>query len=67
MFVLVYLLYYIYVSENEKGIFEEILKGHLDLEMSPWPYISNGAKDLIKKMLTVDPKLRISAADALGT
>lgn len=58
---------HIYKSETERGIFEEILKGHVDLEMQPWPSISTGAKELIRKMLTVDPKLRITAADALGT
>ncbi|EYU17566.1 hypothetical protein ABFS82_03G074800 [Erythranthe guttata] len=52
-------------AETEKGIFEEILKGHLDLQTSPWPSISNGAKDLIKKMLTLDQKKRITAAEAL--
>ncbi|XP_057794903.1 calcium-dependent protein kinase 29 [Salvia miltiorrhiza] len=52
-------------AETEKGIFEEILKGRLDLEMSPWPSISDGAKDLIRKMLTINPKMRISAAQAL--
>ncbi|KAK6131315.1 hypothetical protein DH2020_034944 [Rehmannia glutinosa] len=52
-------------AETEKGIFEEILGGHVDLQSSPWPSISNGAKDLIKRMLTIDPKKRITAADAL--
>lgn len=55
-----------YISETEKGIFEEILKGHVDLETSPWPTISTGAKDLIMKLLTRDPKKRITAAEALG-
>lgn len=52
-------------AETERGIFEEILKNRLDLESPPWPSISNGAKDLIKKMLTVDPKKRITASEAL--
>ncbi|KAJ8762225.1 hypothetical protein K2173_007381 [Erythroxylum novogranatense] len=52
-------------AETEKGIFEAILRGHLDLESSPWPEISSSAKDLIKKMLTRDPKRRITAAQAL--
>lgn len=52
-------------AETEKGIFDAILEGHLDLESSPWPTISDSAKDLIKKMLTMDPKKRISAAQAL--
>ncbi|THG19010.1 hypothetical protein TEA_008748 [Camellia sinensis var. sinensis] len=52
--------------ETEKGIFDEILQGQLDLEKPPWPSISSGAKDLIRKMLTRDPKKRITAAEALA-
>ena len=53
-------------SETEKAIFEEILKGHVDFESAPWPSVSTGAKDLIRKMLTYDPKKRITAAQAIG-
>ncbi|MFS7993945.1 putative protein kinase CAMK-CDPK family [Helianthus anomalus] len=52
-------------GETEKGIFEEILHGKLDLQSPPWPSISEGAKDLISKMLTRDPKNRITADKAL--
>ncbi|XP_002510594.2 calcium-dependent protein kinase 29 [Ricinus communis] len=52
-------------GENEKGIFEAIIKGQLDLQSSPWPKISASAKDLIRKMLARDPKKRITAAEAL--
>ncbi|KAI9201295.1 hypothetical protein LWI28_021220 [Acer negundo] len=52
-------------AETEKGIFEAVLEGNLDLQSSPWPSISASAKDLIKKMLTRDPKRRITAAGAL--
>ncbi|KAJ9553881.1 hypothetical protein OSB04_017926 [Centaurea solstitialis] len=52
-------------AENEKGIFEEILNGHLDLQSPPWPSISAGAKDLISRMLTKNPKNRITADKAL--
>ncbi|EOA34990.1 hypothetical protein CARUB_v10020082mg [Capsella rubella] len=52
-------------GETEKTIFEAILEGKVDLETSPWPTISESAKDLIRKMLTVDPKKRITAAEAL--
>lgn len=55
-----------FVTETEKGIFEAILEGNLDLQSSPWPSISGQAKDLIRKMLTKDPKKRITAAEALG-
>ncbi|XP_010448965.1 PREDICTED: calcium-dependent protein kinase 15 [Camelina sativa] len=52
-------------AENEKGIFDEILKGEIDFKSKPWPSISESAKDLVRKLLTKDPKKRISAAQAL--
>ncbi|KAK9673890.1 hypothetical protein RND81_12G196600 [Saponaria officinalis] len=52
-------------AETEKGIFDAILQGHIDFESKPWPSISNGAKDLVRKMLTADPKKRITAAEVL--
>ncbi|XP_027940259.1 calcium-dependent protein kinase 29-like isoform X1 [Vigna unguiculata] len=52
-------------AESEKGIFDAILEGKLDLESAPWPSISAAAKDLIRKMLNHDPKKRITAAEAL--
>ncbi|RAL40407.1 hypothetical protein DM860_006477 [Cuscuta australis] len=54
-----------FYAENENGIFREILKARVDLESDPWPSISSGAKDLIRRMLTVDPERRITAAAAL--
>ncbi|KAF8096737.1 hypothetical protein N665_0302s0011 [Sinapis alba] len=44
----------------------EIRKGRLDLESQPWPFVSESAKDLVKKKLTKDPKSRISASNFLG-
>ncbi|CAE6136383.1 unnamed protein product [Arabidopsis arenosa] len=52
-------------ADNEKGIFVEILKGEIDFVSQPWPFISDSAKDLVKKMLTEDPKRRITAAEVL--
>lgn len=52
-------------AENDTGIFKEILKGKLDFKSDPWPSISESAKDLIKKMLEMDPKKRISAHEVL--
>lgn len=53
-------------GENEQGIFDAVLRGHLDFSSEPWPSISTSAKDLIKKMLQSDPKERISAIDVLN-
>lgn len=55
-----------YYVETEKGIFEAILEGKLDLQSPPWPSISASAKDLIRKMLNMNPQKRITASEALG-
>ncbi|CAJ2633971.1 unnamed protein product [Trifolium pratense] len=52
-------------AETEKEIFDVILQGHIDFESHPWPIISNSAKDLIRTMLTQDPKKRITASQVL--
>ncbi|CAK9163942.1 unnamed protein product [Ilex paraguariensis] len=52
-------------AETEKGIFDAILKGDIDFDSQPWPSISKSAKDLVQKMLTQDPKRRITAAQVL--
>ncbi|KAL5727220.1 non-specific serine/threonine protein kinase [Ranunculus cassubicifolius] len=53
-------------GESEKGIFDAVLRGHIDFSSDPWPSISSSAKDLVKKMLRSDVKERISALDALN-
>ncbi|XP_039135783.1 calcium-dependent protein kinase 2-like [Dioscorea cayenensis subsp. rotundata] len=53
-------------AETEHGIFNAILRGQVDFASDPWPNISAGAKDLVKKMLTVDPRQRITAFEVLN-
>lgn len=53
------------ITVIEKEIFDAVLKGYIDFESEPWPKISDSAKDLIRKMLTMDPSKRITAGDAL--
>ncbi|XP_021906163.1 calcium-dependent protein kinase 33 [Carica papaya] len=52
-------------AETEKGIFAAILEGNIDFDSDPWPTISNSAKDLVRRMLTQDPKQRITSAQVL--
>lgn len=52
--------------ENDEGIFAAILHGHIDFSADPWPTISSGAKDLVKKMLRTNPKERLTAAEILS-
>ncbi|TKY60684.1 Calcium-dependent protein kinase 3 [Spatholobus suberectus] len=53
-------------AENEQGIFDAILRGHIDFASDPWPSVSSSAKDLVKKMLRPDPKDRLSAVEVLN-
>ncbi len=53
-------------AENEQGIFDAVLRGHIDFTSDPWPSISSSAKDLVKRMLRADPKERLSAAQVLS-
>ncbi|KAJ4978446.1 hypothetical protein NE237_009226 [Protea cynaroides] len=52
-------------DETEQGIFEQVLKGELDFESDPWPSVSDGAKDLVRRMLVRDPKKRLTAHEVL--
>ncbi|XP_027367364.1 calcium-dependent protein kinase 20-like isoform X2 [Abrus precatorius] len=52
-------------DETEQGIFEQVLKGELDFVSEPWPSISEGAKDLVRRMLVRDPKKRLTAHEVL--
>ncbi|GKV26279.1 hypothetical protein SLEP1_g35612 [Rubroshorea leprosula] len=53
-------------AESENGIFNAILRGHIDFTSDPWPSISPQAKDLVRKMLTSDPKQRLTAIQVLS-
>ncbi|XP_009625601.1 calcium-dependent protein kinase 1-like [Nicotiana tomentosiformis] len=52
-------------AENEQGIFEQVLHGDLDFTSDPWPSISEGAKDLMRRMLVRDPRRRLTAHEVL--
>ncbi|XP_047337638.1 calcium-dependent protein kinase 2-like [Impatiens glandulifera] len=52
-------------AETERGIFDAILEGSIDFDSDPWPSISESAKDLVRKMLTKDPKKRITSQQVL--
>ncbi|RXI03138.1 hypothetical protein DVH24_003790 [Malus domestica] len=53
-------------AESEHGIFNAILRGHLDFSSDPWPSISTQAKDLVRRMLNSDPKQRLTAFQVLN-
>ena len=54
-----------FYGKNEKEIFAKILNGNLSFKNEIWNKISEEAKDLIKKLLEINPDKRISAKEAL--
>ncbi|XVE66482.1 hypothetical protein DITRI_Ditri08aG0083100 [Diplodiscus trichospermus] len=52
-------------AETQQGIFDAVLKGHIDFDSDPWPLISDSAKDLIRKMLCSGPSERLTAHEVL--
>ncbi|URD72370.1 calcium-dependent protein kinase [Musa troglodytarum] len=53
-------------DRTEDGIFKEVLRNKPDFRRKPWPTISNSAKDFVKKLLVKDPRVRLTAAQALS-
>uniref|UniRef100_N1QYC0 non-specific serine/threonine protein kinase n=1 Tax=Aegilops tauschii TaxID=37682 RepID=N1QYC0_AEGTA len=49
-------------AETEQGIFEQVLNGTLDFESDPWPSVSEGAKDLLRKMSGEAPDKPLDSA-----
>mmetsp|Transcript_10806 Transcript_10806/g.22457 ORF Transcript_10806/g.22457 Transcript_10806/m.22457 type:complete len:549 (+) Transcript_10806:200-1846(+) len=59
-----------FFGRTESAVFNNIMKAKARLEENfkrdPWPKITKEAKDLIRKMLNMDPQARITASQALA-
>uniref|UniRef100_A0A7S0J9G7 Protein kinase domain-containing protein n=1 Tax=Calcidiscus leptoporus TaxID=127549 RepID=A0A7S0J9G7_9EUKA len=54
-----------FYAENDAQLYEKIKRGEYEFLRPYWDPISDLAKDLIRKMLTVDPHKRITCEEAL--
>ena len=54
-----------FYADSDALLFEKIKKGEYEFLRPYWDPISEDAKDLIRKMLIVDPKKRITCAEAM--
>ena len=54
-----------FISDTEVGLFKKIEKGFLTFEGKEWSKVSMHAKDLILRMIKVNPKKRITSEQAL--
>ena len=55
-----------FYGKNEKEIFSKILYGNFCFRHSIWNRISNEAKNLVQKLLEINPEKRLSAKEALN-
>ena len=55
-----------FAGDSDKEIMENVSLGKYDLQTSPFDRISRNCKDLIQKLLIMEPKKRITAQDALN-
>ncbi|CAI5516874.1 unnamed protein product [Closterium sp. Naga37s-1] len=53
-------------GRSNDEIFQAVRCKEIDLASKPWPSISEGAKDLVRRMLTRDPEARITMKEVLG-
>ena len=53
-----------FVDTPSKSVMDRIMEGDFSLTGDPWDSISDNAKDLIKRLLTVDPASRITGPEA---
>ena len=52
--------------DTDTGVFQQILRGQLDMDTAPWPSISAGAKAVVRGMLTRDPNRRMTLDEILS-
>lgn len=52
-------------DDNDAVLFEKIRKGRFDYDDEVWGHVSADAKDLIKQLLVVEPRKRLTAVEAL--
>lgn len=55
-----------FYDESEPRLFDKIRRGYFTFDDPVWKEISDGAKNLIKRMLTVDPKKRPTSTEVLN-
>ncbi|KAM0950875.1 putative protein kinase CAMK-CDPK family [Dioscorea sansibarensis] len=53
-------------ARTESGIFRAVLKADPSFSEPPWPSLSSEAKDFVKRLLSKDPRRRMTAAQALS-
>ncbi|MBA0777972.1 hypothetical protein Gotri_005913, partial [Gossypium trilobum] len=51
--------------QTEQEVAQAIIRSAIDFKRDPWPKVLDNAKDLVKKMLNLDPKQRLTTQQVL--
>jgi len=54
-----------FMGRSQKELFQKIVAGKFEFKEDEWAGVSDDAKDLVRKLLVLDPDKRITANDAL--
>ena len=55
-----------FLGSDRRALISAVRKGRVNFEDDPWPSVSEGAKKLVKRLLTVDPQKRMCAEEVLS-
>lgn len=55
-----------FIEENQRELFRKIRKGEFEFHVEYWGHVSSDAKALISALITVNPKKRLTAKEALA-
>lgn len=50
---------------EEEGLYEQITEGRYEFDVAEWTTVSQEAKDLVRSLMTVNPKVRLTIQQAL--
>lgn len=55
-----------FFGDTDAEVLSSVRKGHYEFDLPVWEHVSKEAKDLVARMLVLDPKKRYTANDALN-
>ncbi|MBA0869146.1 hypothetical protein Goshw_023720 [Gossypium schwendimanii] len=50
------IFYFVVCHHSRQEVAQAIIRSAIDFKRDPWPKVLDNAKDLVKKMLNLDPK-----------